>query len=217
MRGKAKMGQSFLTALFTASFAFGAAATLLGSLFGLGRNGSLHLPHAGHLPGHLGHLGHGEPGNPNAISPLNLTSLLAFLVVFGAVGLILENGVGALIALVLATMGGLAAGWVAYIFVARFLVRGQTFLVDEPIVGTIGTVSALIGPGRVGEVIYTRHGVRRSDGARAAGGRSIRLGEEVVILSVDNGIATVQPWSEFLEESGRSPGQLPKQADSSAD
>jgi hypothetical protein len=209
------MADSFLTTIFTASFAFGAAATLLTSLLGLGSHGPIHLPHVGHLPVHPGHVGHlgsaggaghgstGASGSSDAISPLNLSSILAFLVVFGAVGLVLEGGIGAALALLFAILGGLAAGWVAYIFVARFLARGQTFLVDEPLTGTIGTVSVAIGSGRVGEVIYTRNGVRRSDGARAAAGQTIQAGEEVVILSIDHGIATVQPWRQFLERTGK--------------
>src|SRR5205823_1435567 len=100
------------------------------------------------------------------------------------------SGVGAFFALLLATAAGLVAGWLAFLFVARFLVRGQTFLEDEPIAGTVGTISMPIGPDRVGEIIYTRNGVRRSDGARSLDGTAIGEGEEVVILRYVNGIAT---------------------------
>ena len=194
------MGLHLLTDLFTVCFWFGATTTLVSFVLGLGRHGPLHAPHAGHGP-YVGHgpvLGH--HGGPE-VSPLNLTSILAFLLVFGAVGLVLPAGLGALVALLLATAAGLVAGWLAFLFVARFLLRGQTFLEDEPIAGTLGTISIPIGPSRVGEIIYTRNGVRRSDGARSLDDEAIGEGEEVVILRYVNGIATVQRWRDFVQVS----------------
>jgi hypothetical protein len=192
---EAHMSADFLSTLFTLSFGFGVAATVLGFVFGVGQHGPLHLPHVGHAPHHVG--GHAGPAG---VSPFNFTSLFAFLIVFGAVGLAAEAGVGALLALLLASAAGLFAGWLAYLFLARFLVRGQTILIDDPIVGTVGHTSVAIGPGRIGEVIYTRNGVRRSDGARSIDGRTIAAGEDVVIVGYANGIATVQPWGEFVGE-----------------
>ncbi len=198
------MGQAFLTDLFTLCFVFGGTATVLSFVLGLGRHGPLHPPH--HVGGALDHGVSAHPGASAAeISPFNLTSLLAFLVVFGAVGLALEDGIGGVLALLLAALAGLVAGWLVFLFLARFVLRGQTFLVDEPLAGTIGTVSAAIGPGRVGEIRYTRHGVYRSDGARSVDGQPIAAGEEVVILRYDNGIATVQRWHDYLASAPRPP------------
>jgi hypothetical protein len=206
------MGQSFLTDLFTVCFAFGAATTLLNFVFGLGRHGSpFHASHNGHLGhgAHLGHVGHagslGHESTTSEISPLNLTSILAFLTVFGAVGLVAQDGLGALLALVVATLSGLVAGWIAFLFVVKFLLRGQTYLEDDPSMGTVAVVSAAIGSGHVGEIRYTRHDVRRSDGARSVDGKSIAVGEEVVILAIDGGIATVQRWQEFIDSAPGSP------------
>jgi hypothetical protein len=195
------MGLQVLTDLYTFCFWFGAAATVLTFVLGLGRFGSAHLPHVGHV-GHGPHLGPAGHAGTTGVSPFNLTSLLAFLVVFGAVGLVAPAGLGALVALVLATAAGLVGGWLAFLFVARFLVRGQTFLEDDPIAGTVGRVSRAIAPAHVGEVIYTRNGVRRSDGARALDGQAIAEGEDVVILRYVNGIAVVQRWREFIDGSG---------------
>ncbi len=187
------MDSGFLTGLFTLSFGFGAAATILNFVFGFGHHGPFHLPHAPHVPHH-----YGSHASDSAVSPVNLTSIFAFLIAFGAVGLVAQAGVGALLALILAGVAGLVAGWFAFLFIARFLVRGQTLLVDEPIDGTVGRVSSAIGPGHVGEVMYTRNGVRRSDGARSIDGKAIRAGEDVVIVSYANGIATVQLWADFV-------------------
>lgn len=190
------MSPDFLTTLFTLSFGFGAAATILSFLFGFGHHGPFHLGHGVHAPHHVD-----VHASTASVSPVNFTSIFAFLIVFGAVGLAAQAGVGALFALLLASASGLLAGWVAFLFLARFLVRGQTLLEDEPIEGTVGRISTAIGPGRVGEVIYTRNGVRRSDGARSVDGKPIASGEEVVVVAFANGIATVQRWDEFVGES----------------
>jgi hypothetical protein len=182
-----------LATIFTLCFGFGAAATILGFVFGFGHHGPFHVPHAGHAPHHLG--GH---ASATAVSPFNFTSIFAFLIVFGAVGLAAQAGVGALLALLLASGAGLIAGWVAFIFLARFLVQGQTLLTDEPIDGTVGRVSVAIDSGHLGEVMYTRNGVRRSDGARSVDGKRIAAGEEVVIVGFTNGIASVQRWGDFV-------------------
>lgn len=201
-KGVAHMGPDLLTTIFTVSFWFGAGATILNFVFGVGRHGPDHLPGLGDLGGHDAAVhdpsGHGSVNGDSQLSPLNLTSILAFLVVFGAVGLALQGGVTAIVALILATLAGLVGGWLAFLFIAKFLLRGQTFLKDEPLIGTVGMLSIPIDGQRVGEIIYTRNGTRRSDGARSVNGESIGPGEEVVIVSYANGIATVQRWREYL-------------------
>jgi hypothetical protein len=194
------MDTNLLTALFTGCFWFGTAATVLSFVFGVGRHGQLHVSPHGHAGG-----AHGPAGTAN-VSPFNVTSLLAFLVVFGAVGLVLQDGgVVGLLALALAALAGLVGGWLAFLFLARFLLRGETYLRDEPMVGIVGTVSAPITGGRVGEIMYTRNGVRRSDGARAIDGGPIGAGEEVVVVDYQRGIATVQRWHEFLNGAPTAP------------
>ena len=89
------MGPNLLADFFTVSFWFGAAATVLTFVFGVGGHGSSHLPHVGIGTAH-GLSGVHVHAGPT-ISPFNLSSLMAFLVVFGAVGLLLPSGVGALL------------------------------------------------------------------------------------------------------------------------
>jgi len=197
MEGLITMGPNVLADLFAACFWFGAAATVFSFFLGIGRHGQIHFPSAGH--GHLQAGGPGSSGTGSGVSPMNLSSILAFLVVFGAVGLALLGGVGGVLALLLAVASGLLAGWLAFMFLARFLLRGETYLVDDPIIGTVGSISIPIEAGHVGEIMYTRHGVRRSDGARSIDDRPIAAGEEVVIVSYTNGIALVQRWQEFID------------------
>ncbi len=191
------MSPDLLPNLFALCFWFGAAATVLTFVLGIGHHGPLHLPHLGHAPVHAGSPG---PTGAAGLSPFNLTSILAFLVIFGAVGLALQGGLGGVIALLLAIFAGLVAGWLAFVFITRFLMRGETYLSDEPIVGTVGTISIPIGAGRVGEIMYTRRGVRRSDGARSLDGQAIETGAQVVIVGYDHGLATVQRWDDFVAE-----------------
>ncbi|HEX5414368.1 MAG TPA: hypothetical protein VFZ25_01800, partial [Chloroflexota bacterium] len=190
------MDPNLLASLFTVCFWFGAAAIVLTFVFGIDHHGPGHLPHVGGDVGHGSINGHVHAG-PH-VTPINLSSILAFLLVFGAVGLILPSGIGALIVLVLASLGGLFAGWLVFLFFARFLARGQSFLADEPIAGTLGQISIPIAPAHVGEVIYTRNGVRHSDGARSADGQAIGVGEEVVIVGYTDGIAMVQRWRDYV-------------------
>jgi hypothetical protein len=58
-------------------------------------------------------------------------------------------------------------------------------------------VSSSIRAGGTGEVIYEQAGVRQVVAARAPGAPELQRGTEVVVLSVDNGIATVQVLDEF--------------------
>lgn len=190
------MGPDLLDGVFTGCFWFGAAATILSFALGVGHHVHVHLPGFGH-GAHLG----GAHGGSADFSPLNLNSILAFLTVFGAVGLILEGGVAAILAFLIAVLAGVGAGWLVFLFLANFLAKGQTFLPEESLVGTIGTVNRPIGPGRVGEIIYTQHNVRHSDGARSADGTAIPAGEEVVIVGYRRGIALVQRWQDFLGSS----------------
>ena len=213
MEGLITMGPNVLADLFAACFWFGTAATVLSFFLGIGRQGFIHFPSTGH--GHLQLGGLGHPGAGSNVSPLNLTSILAFLVVFGAVGLSLLGGVGGVLALLLAVAAGLVAGWLAFMFLARFLLRGETFLVDDPMIGTVGSISIPIEAGHVGEIMYTRHGVRRSDGARSVDDCPIPAGEEVVIVAYTSGIATVQRWQEFIDGPGPESPSIPRSLSSS--
>jgi hypothetical protein len=66
----------------------------------------------------------------------------------------------------------------------------------------------MIREGGIGEVIFSRHGGgRQSVGARSSSGAPIPAGTEVVILSYEDGIASVQTWDGFMLDvrNGREP------------
>lgn len=63
--------------------------------------------------------------------------------------------------------------------------------------GTLGRVSSSIRAGGTGEVIYEQGGVRQVVAARASGAQELPRGTEVIVLSVDRGIATVEVFDPF--------------------
>jgi hypothetical protein len=73
--------------------------------------------------------------------------------------------------------------------------------------GAIGTVSVPIRAGGTGEIIFEQNGVRKCAGARAADGKALERGAEVVMSRYENGIAYVERWTEFTKlPSSNAPG-----------
>ena len=59
----------------------------------------------------------------------------------------------------------------------------------------------LMRSGGIGEIIYTKGvGGRKSIGARSIDGEAISRDAEVVIIGYEKGIAQVQTWDRFLNE-----------------
>ncbi len=171
-------------------------------------DGHLHVGHAGAS----GHLSHGGPHDHAAahdagdgISPFNLSTMLAFLTWFGGAGYLLTAyfSVGALVALIVASVVGLVGSSIVFFFLVRVLLRGQTpFLRDEDyrLEGTLGRLSVGIRGGRTGEVVFSKAGTRRVASARSADGQDIPQGAEVVVVYTEDGIAYVQRFDELLTE-----------------
>ncbi len=159
-----------------------------------------------HAAGHEGLHGGGEDAEEQAtgghVSPINLSTVMAFLTWFGGAGYILRvyEGVLGIVSLIIAAMAGLVGGALIFFFLVRVLLPGQRFLnpSDYQIVGTLARVTMQIEPGQTGEIVYTQGGTRHSDGARSADGNPIEHGAEVVIVRYEHGIAYVEPWNTFV-------------------
>ncbi|HYU21489.1 MAG TPA: NfeD family protein [Chloroflexota bacterium] len=214
-----------LEAVFLFCFVFGLAMSglsfVLGSLHlpGLGHHGAAHSigdPHADVHAGHGGHAaaGHVANGGPaesaaeiahQGPSPFNVNTATAFLAFFGGVGYVLYGtfGVAAAIALIGAVVAGLAGGACVFLFLVKVLLAGERYLdpADFRLEGSLAQVTRPIHPGGIGEIVYSKGGTRRSDGARSARGEEIPVGTEVVIVSYEQGVASVEPWKSFAEES----------------
>ncbi|MBA2448377.1 MAG: hypothetical protein H0V51_10170 [Chloroflexi bacterium] len=180
--------------------------------------------------GHSGHGGHGDShghgadvaragGNhgdgglrgeaaaragQDGASPFNMNTITAFLAFFGGIGYVLYGtfGVNAAVTLILATLAGLAGGSVVFLFLVKILLAGQRFLdpVESRPEGAIAQVTRSIRADGIGEIIYSRNGARRSDGARSATGAAIPVGTEVVVVRYEKGLAYVEPWESYVEQ-----------------
>lgn len=144
--------------------------------------------------------GHGHAGQH--VSPINVSTVMAFLAWFGGAGYILRVYAGVLgfLSLLAATVAGLIGGALVFYFIARVLLPGQRFLdpADYRLEGTVARVTVPVGADRIGEIVYSKGGSRRSEGARSADGTPIERGTEVVIVRYERGIAYVEPWSSFV-------------------
>lgn len=178
-------------------FLFGLAFTVLSFLLGFAQ---AELP----IPG-LSGLEIGEGDGHGGISPFNVSTVLAFLTWFGGAGYLLatQTPLAAVAVLALAALGGLAGATLVFLVLARFLLAGQTApLRDEDyrIQGTLARVSLPLEHGRIGEVVYTKNGTTRSEGARSADGAALPRGAEVVILRYERGIAYVEALDKLLAD-----------------
>jgi len=202
-----------LTGIYLGLFAFGGIFSVISLLLGA-VGGHFHLPgatHAGHAS-HFGHHGHGDPtvahdaatgahdatapsGPGPAPGPLNLSTVMIFLTWFGATGYLLRlyTTEAAALSFFLAVAVGLLGALIVWLVLAKILWRGQSQLDPRnyAIMGVTARVSASIGDGGTGEIVYTLDGKRQVDAARASDDTALPRGTEVAIVRRTAGIAYV--------------------------
>ena len=201
-----------LTGIYLGLFAFGGIFSVIALLLGA-VGGHFHLPgavHAGHAP-HFGGHGHGDPnaahtdaaahdaavplGPGTAPGPLNLSTVMIFLTWFGATGYLLRlyTGEVAALSLLIALGVGLVGATIVWLVLAKVLWRGQSQLDPRnyAIMGVTARVTAPIGIGGTGEIVYTLDGKRQVDAARTGADLALPRGTEVAILRRTGGIAYV--------------------------
>jgi len=169
--------------------------------------GKLHL-HFGHGHGHaIGHAhgqGHGG-GRGSHISPVNVSTVTAFLAWFGGVGYLLQrySNLWVWIALPVAVLSGIGGGAVVFWFLARVLMAHEKELdpADFEMTGVVAHISSSIREGGTGEIIFVQDGVRHCAGARSDTGAALPRGTEVVVTRYEKGIAYVCRWDDFAEGS----------------
>jgi hypothetical protein len=220
-----------LAAVFVFCFVFGVATSLLSLALGAlqggggdgghavgGDHGGLHLGGEGggegagaHAIGHAGGASGGEDlhvdlaeGQSGQVSPFNLQTITTFLAFFGGSGWVLYSSVGLApaLALIAATVIGVAGGAVVFLFLVKVLLASQRFMdpVSSRMEGTVARVSMAIRADGTGEIVFSRDGTRRSEGARSATGVTITAGTEVVIVRYERGLAYVEPWASYAGE-----------------
>jgi membrane protein implicated in regulation of membrane protease activity len=189
--------------LFTlGSAALGAAGHVLPGLHGgHGGDGGHGFGEGANSGAAHGHDGAHADGVHHALPITNLSSLMAFLMWFGAAGYVLERFAGLPLALALGggALAGLAGAFIVALFL-RAILKGERVMDprDYRLEGTIARVTVTIPEGGAGEILFTKAGTRRSEAARSIDGSAVPRNTEVVVIEYERGIAVVQPWDEFL-------------------
>jgi hypothetical protein len=189
----------FYLVCFLVGFGLSVLALLAGSVH-------VHLPHLHMHHGiHVGRVGAG--GNGADLSWFNFGTIAAFLAWFGGTGYLLEHyyGVWFVLALGVATLSGIGAASIVFLFLAKVLMAREAALdpIDYDMTGVLGHLSMSIRPGGTGELIYSQEGTRRVAGARSEDGTPIAKGAEVMVTRYEKGIAYVRPWEDALGDTER--------------
>ncbi|MGC7871054.1 hypothetical protein ACPUYX_05920 [Desulfosporosinus sp. SYSU MS00001] len=204
---------NFLEGIYIICLAVGFILSVLS--LGLGGHGG-HMDHIGHA--HLGHsysMGHTTHAavhttdNSNIANEstsfytapiLNIQAIFAFLLGFGAGGLVgFQVFNRALLTLILAIVGGIAFWWTVR-GVITVMLRNQTAYLDikdTDAVGVTGLVTVRISLDSMGEVMYPLQGTDRIIRAKALDGSQINKGVSVVIVKVERGVAYVSSADSF--------------------
>jgi membrane protein implicated in regulation of membrane protease activity len=179
------------------SFLVGFALSALALVAGMTH---LHLPHL-----HLHHGIHVHGGHGGSQTPwFNFGTIAAFLAWFGGTGYLLEHyyHVWVVVAMIVATLSGLGAAALVFLFLAKVLMADEQPLdpADYDMVGVLGRTSIPIRPGGTGEVVYVQGGTRHVAGARSEDGAPIAKGAEVIVTRYEKGLAYVRRWEDPAEE-----------------
>jgi len=134
---------------------------------------------------------------PSAI--FNAPAASAFGVVLGATGYILvtRTAVGLWTILAVALVIAAAATTGMMVLMSKWaLPYSGVESFDELIQGQLARVTRSISASGTGEISFDADGVHHTFAARSINGAEIPSETEVVIDTVENGIAQVEPWSE---------------------
>jgi membrane-bound ClpP family serine protease len=121
---------------------------------------------------------------------LTLQGIMAFMVMFGLVGLALsrQSGFGALFSLLGALVAGVAAMWViGKIFTLAMRLRSSGTVVNTSAIGQGGTVYLNIPAGGQGKVHVVVQNRLREFEAISHGDDAIKTGEKVRVVAVKDG------------------------------
>lgn len=194
---------TFYLVCFVAGFVLTVLSLILGHL-----HLHIHLPHLHEMDSGAGHgVGHGPhmylTAHGSEISPINFSTVTAFLTWFGGMGYLLTRYYGffLVLGLAIATVSGLGGAALIFVFMVRVLAPRQTQLdpADFDLVGTLAHICSSIREKGTGEIIFSQGGTRKTSGARSVDGRPLEKGAEVVITKYEGGIAYVQRWEEFTK------------------
>ena len=192
-----------INAVYIICMSLGILLSISALIFGSG-HGASHTPH-GSFDHATVHIAHHSPVSQEGTSGdnvplLNINALFAFLIGFGAAGLI-AYGMSkvALLSLIPALVVGLLCWYVVRKILSAMLKGQSKFLTTsiDDIIGVTGTVSSVLSERRVGEVIYTIDGDTRAIPAKHKQNGEVQKGDNVVILGIVSGVAIVVKSDKF--------------------
>jgi len=173
----------------------GAHSGHAGSVGGHGIHINLPGPHDIHIGGHAAHGGaHADAGDGPGI--FNMPTMMAFITWFGGVGYILRDSLGwsGYVVIPLALVSGLTGATIMFTLLARVLwpMMSRPLSNEEyRLPGTLARVVSPIRAGGVGEIKYSKGGIRFTAGAKSEDDDAIPKGAEVVIIRYEHGLAYV--------------------------
>ena len=154
-----------------------------------------HVPHGPHLS---------QGGEGSGVMPVNFATVMAFLAWFGGTGYLLTSQLRwvALPAVAVATIAGMGGASFVFWLMSHVLWSPDENMraVDYEMVGVLGRIGTPIRAGGTGELIYTHGGTRHSCAAKSAAGRAIERGTEVVVTAYERGVAYVERWDDFKQQ-----------------
>ncbi len=218
-----------LSLVFLACFLVGLVYFIATALLGNLGHGASHATHAAaqHAPAGAGHhtafhtpaQGQGAHAHQaakasmgsqhaSALSFLNPTSVMLFLLGFGFFGYLFHNFVffeAPILTLIGAALGGILIAAVLLIAISRIFGNSEAVTVQDVSdrTGLLGKVSISIPENGIGEILYVSPGgMRKSVPARSIDGRRLERDQEVVVVNYKNGVAEVDTWDHFIQEEG---------------
>jgi hypothetical protein len=178
----------------------------------VGHHTAVHVHTAAHSTAHASThaTGHAQAGGHNQAlaSFLNPTSIMFFLLGFGFFGYVFHNLVrleAPILVLILAALSGIVIAALLLAMIARLFGNSESATEQDVSdrTGLLGKVSMTIQEGGLGEILYiSPGGMRKSIAARSIDGQRLERGQEIVVVSYQNGIAQVDTWEHFINEEG---------------
>lgn len=200
--------------IYIISLSIGGLLSIIGALLGGSHLHIGHGVHSGHgiHPGHAMHIGHGAQGghgtkatqshnsqlqdglSSGTVPLLDIQSIFSFMTGYGAVGLcsyLINKSV--IISEGFALLAGIVF-WSLVHSILKLMVKNQTEFLTSTVQDAVGhpaTVVSKILQDSIGEVMYSLDGSNKLIRATSKSNQVLKRGEKVVIVKVEDGIATV--------------------------
>lgn len=191
------------TVIFLVGVIYTVVTFLMGGLLGL-------IELDGHIDTHVdthfhGSLDHhidthaGVGSSPTfAVFPIKPITVVAFLTVFGGIGMIgTSNGINPVILFLMAFLAGLIVSFILYKFIVVPLYKAQntSAVSQDKLIGLKALVISPILEEGFGTIAYEVNGRKFNAPSQHVGKKAVAQGEEVIIYEIKNNVFYVEPLS----------------------